>query len=179
MYKRNLLRVVYNNGLVKYTLSLLNFSSSTHVSFVFLVHLPSAQGTHHRFVEGSPILRCKVWPTLQLSLFDYIFHKFSEDLKQRVWRGSHSCAATLFTQQIRTPRSLMLTTGAIGLQISTLPVIFSLWASPISKLLTISSAHKFNLLIFIWYLRLSSTRIYTTHRFFYLDQGSTQTQAFS
>jgi hypothetical protein len=73
----------------------------------------------------------------------------------------------------------MLTTGAIGLQISTLPVIFSLWASPISKLLTISSAHKFNLLIFIWYLRLSSTRIYTTHRFFYLDQGSTQTQAFS
>jgi len=58
-------------------LSLLNFSSSTHASFVFLVHLSS----DHRFVEGFPILRCKVWPTLQLSLFNYIFHKFSEDLK--------------------------------------------------------------------------------------------------
>ncbi len=150
MYKRNLLRVVH----VKYTLLLLNFSSSTHVSFVFLVHLPRAQGTHHRFVERSPILRCKVWPTLQLCLFDYIFHKFSEDLKQRVWRGSHPCAATLVTQQIQTPGSLMLTTGAIGLQISTLPVIFSLWASSISMLLTISSAHKFNLLIFIWIFKI-------------------------
>jgi hypothetical protein len=35
-----------------------------------------------------------------------------------------------------------------------LPVIFSFWASPMSKLLTISSAHKFNLLIFIWIFKI-------------------------